>query len=801
MTTTSIQSGTVFSYDGQTLKAQNSGSPWALTETDGGALQFKVTPGDQWSADPTIKNRTEVAVLGRSVADGTPIDVAYRFTVAPGAGSNAIIGQFHQDENTNGIAPPLAIGLIDDKMNVTVGYVGSSGVQTTQTIFTDTSPITRGSAYAMDIKVTFGTNGGGHVVVSRDGRTIAQYDGPLGWSSSESLYWKEGIYAQTADQNLAVTYDDLSIATGAPGPLPTAPDRSRQYSTYDSKGTKLSTVQTDGVGATRTTSFDAAGIVTKTVQIDRDGSQSIFDYGIKGQTYVSDRRLYDAAGTLTELDTYDASGTRLEADTYAVAGQNYTAARKTYDKSGALVTATYVNKDHSTTANSYAAGTLTKAAFVAADGTQTVYDYGIRGQGYVSDRRTYNAAGTLTELDTYDAKGTRLEADTYAVTGQSYTSARQTYDATGTLVAAVYNNTNGSTTTKGYAAGVLTRALTRGADGSQSIDDYGIKGQAYVSDRRLYDAAGTLTEFDTYNAAGIKLEADTYAVAGQSYTAARQSYDGTGKLVSAIFNNKDGSITTDSYAGGTLTKALTRQADGSQTVYDYGIKGQGYVSDRRVYDAAGTLTELDTYDAAGAKLEADTYAVTGRSYTSARQTYGGSGKLVSAVYINKDGSTTTDSYAAGTLTKALTRGADGSQTVYDYGIKGQSYVSDRRLYDAGGTLTEFDAIGADGSMQVQASAPRLTLAGGSGDDSFRSAGSDTFVFTDHFGHDSISNFVTGSGVGHDVLRLADPGGMNFLNLSIQQHGSDTVITVDPQDTITLGHVVAKTLTASDFSFH
>ena len=306
MTTTSIQSGTVFSHDGQTLKAQNSGSPWALTETGGGALQFQVTPGDQWSADPTTKNRTEVAVLGRSVADGTPIDVAYSFTVAPGGGSNAIIGQFHQHENTTGIAPPLAIGLVDDRMSVTVGYVGSSGVQTTQPIFTDTSPITRGSAYAMDIRVTFGTNGGGHVVVSRDGRTIAQYDGPLGWSPSESLYWKEGIYAQTADQNLTVSYDDLSIATGSPTTLPTARDGGRQYSTYDSGGTKLSTVQIDGAGTTKTTSFDASGTVTKTVQINRDSSQSIFDYGIKGQAYVSDHRVYEAAGTLVEIDAYDA---------------------------------------------------------------------------------------------------------------------------------------------------------------------------------------------------------------------------------------------------------------------------------------------------------------------------------------------------------------------------------------------------------------------------------------------------------------------------------------------------------------
>ena len=75
------------------------------------------------------------------------------------------------------------------------------------------------------------------------------------------------------------------------------------------------------------------------------------------------------------------------------------------------------------------------------------------------------------------------------------------------------------------------------------------------------------------------------------------------------------------------------------------------------------------------------------------------------------------------------------------------------------------------------------------------------MFTDHFGHDSVSNFVAGSGLGHDLLRLADPGGMNFLNLSIQQRGNDTLITVDPQDTITLSHVVAKTLTASNFSFH
>ncbi len=136
----------------------------------------------------------------------------------------------------------------------------------------------------------------------------------------------------------------------------------------------------------------------------------------------------------------------------------------------------------------------------------------------------------------------------------------------------------------------------------------------------------------------------------------------------------------------------------------------------------------------------------------------------------------------------------------DYGIKGQSYVSDQRNYNSAGTLLEFDATRPDGSLQVQATTQGRTLSGTSGNDLFTGAGKDTFVFTGAFGNDAVTNFAAGSGTNHDVLQLSKAGGMDFSHLNIHQQGTDSIITIDPRDTITLQHVTASTLVASNFSF-
>src|ERR1700682_4591725 len=83
--------------------------------------------------------------------------------------------------------------------------------------------------------------------------------------------------------------------------------------------------------------------------------------------------------------------------------------------------------------------------------------------------------------------------------------------------------------------------------------------------------------------------------------------------------------------------------------------------------------------------------------------------------------------------KAVSFMRGGSRDVYDYGITGESYVADHRLYNAAGKLTEFATIASNGSEKATAYAAGVKLSGGLGNDIFYSLGGDSFVFKETFG--------------------------------------------------------------------
>jgi Ca2+-binding RTX toxin-like protein len=124
----------------------------------------------------------------------------------------------------------------------------------------------------------------------------------------------------------------------------------------------------------------------------------------------------------------------------------------------------------------------------------------------------------------------------------------------------------------------------------------------------------------------------------------------------------------------------------------------------------------------------------------------------------------------------------------------------------------------DGNDRIDASALlagqiNLVLNGGTGNDTLiGSAGNDmlsggidtdTFVFSGSFGHDTVGDFLAGSGNGtHDFVEFDRSIFSNFADVlaHAQQIGNDTTITVDPNRSITLQNVVLSSLTASDFRF-
>lgn len=212
---------------------QDAARTWSFTNPSGdnSSLRFEVQAGDKWSGDGTSSvERSEIAGA-TTYAQGTNLHVAYNFAMEPGATNDAswmVVGQFHHTNLTGSWSPPFEIGLVGDRMTIQVDEAGTAANSWSayKTIYTDTQNIVRGHNYAIQIDADFDPTNG-HLTVVRDGVTLVNYNGPLGWSDMGSVYWKEGIYRSAAASTQAADYGNLSITTGtstSPPPPPAAPD-------------------------------------------------------------------------------------------------------------------------------------------------------------------------------------------------------------------------------------------------------------------------------------------------------------------------------------------------------------------------------------------------------------------------------------------------------------------------------------------------------------------------------------------------------------------------------------------------
>jgi hypothetical protein len=205
------------SLGGSAYWVQTAGQAWSMTNPGGDntTLRFEVRPGDVWSSDRPTVERSEVS--GATVyAPGTPIRIAYAWTVEPGQTNDAkwlVAGQLHTVVS-NGISPPFAIYMTGDRMKIRVDQAGGApnAFSYYRTIYTDPQDIIRGHAYAMQIDVNFDPVNG-YVKVVRDGVVLADYRGPLGYANMGSFYWKEGVYRASSGAPIAMNYSRLSISS------------------------------------------------------------------------------------------------------------------------------------------------------------------------------------------------------------------------------------------------------------------------------------------------------------------------------------------------------------------------------------------------------------------------------------------------------------------------------------------------------------------------------------------------------------------------------------------------------------
>ena len=244
---------------------QNAEKTWSLGAPSSGVIRFEVRPGDVWTAvDPTSKERSELSG-STTYAPGVQVNVSYNFMIEPGtadAASWRVMGQFHQVEN-NGYSPPFEIHFDgSEKMGIGVNYLGSNGAQAYKTLWTDTANIVRGHTYAMQIQATFDQGQGtGKLVVIRDGVTLVNYSGKMGFAGMSGVYWKFGIYRAAASQTIAANYSSLVVTTGGAVVSPTPPTTD-VAAAYTALSSQLTTLQSDLTAAQSAVTTLASAVST-----------------------------------------------------------------------------------------------------------------------------------------------------------------------------------------------------------------------------------------------------------------------------------------------------------------------------------------------------------------------------------------------------------------------------------------------------------------------------------------------------------------------------------------------------------
>ena len=715
---------------------QTSGAADAIVQQPGGSLQFTVHPGDKWVLDPVTANRSEIA-SGLQIANGTPVHVAYNMAVQSGAvdpnpGNWAVLGQFHQNDgpNTPHNSPPFSIGIVSGKMQVAIGYTDAVAKDTSRVIWSDPNTIVQGATYAMDVKATFDPNGNGHLTVSRNGVTLVDYAGPLGYVSQSSVYWKEGIYRGASNTTMVASYADLSVDTGTTSNSLTARvsdagvsgfQRSSTTTDYDGTtgnvtGTVVRYVSTDS-SQTLEKQFNASGTLVYQQQLGLDGSKTTMiygsdrtlqqstalhadgsidsaQYGLTNKPYVSVLTHQDGKGAITWQQEVFADGSKIIAD-HGDESQGYVTKTTFVNAAGVQTSVVYSNQDGSCGAYSYATGgCLTQVMLTAKDGTQTT--------------TTYSVTGIAQQSKTVNTDGSKL-----------YTS----YDATGVKTGTFLSSPDGSSEVDSYAAnGILTQSIVTAKDGTQTSGVYGSNG--IIQQTKVVHTDGSKL-YTSYDATGVKTgtflsrpdgssEVDSYAASGiltQSIVTAKDgtqtsgvygsngiiqqtkvvhtngdkdytSYNAAGLKTSTFFGHADGSSETDVFAGnGALTQKILLAKDGTQTIDTYG--SNGVIQGGKVVHTDGSKDYIN-FDAAGNKT--------------------------SVYYGHLDGSSETDVFAVnGTMTQRIITAKDGTQSTDSYSGNGTIQLSKAVHTDGSKDYTNYDAAGhktstyyshVDGSSQT-----------------------------------------------------------------------------------------------------
>ena len=200
--------------DGVDYLIQNAGKSWNIATPDADTVRFEVRPGDRWADDPNTRERSELSGGDTPYASGHALTVSYDFMIETGPANTAewvVAGQFHANNDSS--PPPFAVEFRGEKMTIVIRYeLPGEDSPTRVVIYEDDANVKRGHYYDIDITVNFDITGSGFLDVTRDGKQIVDYDGPIGYG--EDVYWKYGIYRESSGETLAVNFRNFTLKSG-----------------------------------------------------------------------------------------------------------------------------------------------------------------------------------------------------------------------------------------------------------------------------------------------------------------------------------------------------------------------------------------------------------------------------------------------------------------------------------------------------------------------------------------------------------------------------------------------------------
>lgn len=536
-------------------------------------------------------------------------------------------------------------------------------------------------------------------------------------------------------------------------------DGSREISTFDAKGNKLTQLNIGGDGSRVTLKFDSLtqALTAKLTQTAAGDTLNA--------TYV--------AGVMVEQKSYFVDG-RKTIETFDGAVRR----TSTYAANGKAISVVTVDAENTWTTELYdAAGRQTHRFIEHADNSAQVTLYNIVGKSYVSETQQVNTNGKVTavvrlhadgtldytevneadgnrQLTWYDGKGRKTMAATIGADGTRLTTR---YDALSGAINDTTRETAEVKTTDVFVGGkVTTRVTDELTSGNRIIETYDSKGAMIT--KATIDAAKTweTLRFDAQSGALVKRQVEHADGSGESI-----GYNGTGAAMITDWQKFDATkkivAGSQTRADGTLVTAFNVAADGTRT--------------SEWFDTANLRVSQVTVAANGTK--------TSLYFDKASQL------LVSSVVQSANGDTVTSSYRAGVLTERATALASGAKLTESFSAAGR---------DLGGLTPagSYQALLFDnGSGKIAGTlADEVLLADGGGTTILTGGlGKDRFVI-----QSGASATITDFGAGHDLLDLSalTKGGAPTITLS----EGNTVLRFGSGETVTLAGVDPSRLAAS-----